>query len=174
MGQTVEEGERDAALLFFGQPFHTFGQRAGVQRLAQQFLRARGFIGHGGHQFFVLFVDLDFARPPQPVERPVAHDRGHPGHRRAFRRVIARRMVPDIDEGLLQHFFCPVPATSYTYGDGKQFRRAELIKRRKGALVAQRAARQEVGKLFGSRGFRQIHCDSCLFASRRRRYRPRG
>src|SRR6185436_7319651 len=66
--------------------------------------------------------------------------------------VVARGMVPDVDETLLQYFFSPVPSTGYTYRNGKQFRGAVLIKRLECLLVAHGAARQQIVELLRIHG----------------------
>src|SRR6267142_2097858 len=82
------------------------------------------------------------------------------GPRCTFRRVVTRGMVPDIDETLLQYFFGPVPSTGNTYRNGKQFRRAVLIQRPEGLLIAQDAAGKQAGELFRIHG---CHAGSLRF-----------
>jgi hypothetical protein len=52
-------------------------------------------------------------------------------------------MVPDVDEAFLKHFLGPVPASGYTYGNGKQFRGTEPVEFGERPLIAKRAPGQQ-------------------------------
>src|SRR5258706_7425221 len=112
MRQAVEERERDRLALL------------GVE-LAQAALQAMGFgalLGLARRRSTLvgqvrgeLLVDVGLlARAPDDVEAAVAHDGRHPRHRRALRPGVVRRVVPDVDETVLQRFLREGPLTDYT------------------------------------------------------------
>ena len=54
------------------------------------------------------------ARSPQHVEAAVAHDRGHPRRGRTLGPRVVGRVIPDVDETVLQDFLRERPLPDYT------------------------------------------------------------
>ena len=154
--QPVQVGEHDALALAGAELLEAVGQRARVLAQGEQGFRPPRLVGHGLHQQIVVLAAVLEVRAPQPVERAVANDRGHPGHRRTLACRVLLHVVPDVDEALLQHVLGPVLPAQYTQGDAVQFRGGVAVQLAEGALVAQHAARHQLGYVVGiNHGSRQ-------------------
>src|SRR6185436_2031015 len=109
--QAVEERERDRLALPGIQAAQAARHRAGFLRALELVERARAGVRD---VLFGAFGQWLRIRPAQPVEAAVAHDAGHPRHRRRPARVVFRRVPPDVDVALLQYLFGPVLTSQYT------------------------------------------------------------
>ena len=101
--QALVEGERDRLLLSCFQSFDAAFDRERV-RARQQHLHRTGAVVGEHHSWFLIVdghrVDLPSAHL---IETAVAHDTRHPRQRLALCGDVRSRVMPDVDEALLQH-----------------------------------------------------------------------
>src|SRR5882672_2673257 len=122
MRQAVVERQGDRLALPRFQALQAARQRLGVLGALELGQRA-GVVALGVVDDGAVLVAYLGAGTAQPVEAAVAHDAGHPGHRRREPGAVFGGVGPDAHVALLQHFLGPVFTPQYTYRDRAAFGR---------------------------------------------------
>ena len=148
--EALVEREHDRLALFPLEPAKALAERLRIGRPGERLERTRILARHVLERIVAVVVGpgehhLEVG-PPQPVQAPVAHDAGHPGHRCRPPRLVRPGVVPDADVAVLQHLLRPVLPPQYTHGDAEQFRGSALIKAGKCRPVLPCAGGQQAGE----------------------------
>jgi len=157
MAQVAQIGQHDGLALGLLQPLQAAVERARLLAGLGEFCRSRGIVRQPFGQVLVQFQRLrqvGSGGAAQAVQRAVAHDGGHPRHRRGQVRPVVAGVVPDADEAFLHGVLRPVAPASDTQREAKQFRRSQVVDVAQRLPVAQGNALQQRGKPvgFGSTG----------------------
>jgi hypothetical protein len=127
MAQAVQKGQSDTQALALIQSL-----KAAIEMLRlgilQKLIWRQGTMICNLQDSFVRIVPIHrhglhtASAASHPVQGTVAHDAHHPCHRLPEIGTVSARLLPDIQESLLQDLFGQVSLTQYTYGNGQQTR----------------------------------------------------